>query len=134
MVEWKKNLKFILYARYLLYRLLCQSTQMSSKAAILTTLEKRVFHDQSNSQFYILLPQGGDQCVLMYQQDGCSLDLWHTEVPLKYRGQGLGGDLTRAAMDWVKENKYKARLSCTFIQKYVRENPNNEWDGLLIIE
>jgi len=29
---------------------------------------------------------------------------------------------------------FKARLSCTFVQMYVRENPNHGWDGLLIIE
>ena len=70
--------------------------------------------------------------MLLYQQSGSLLDLWHTEVPPDWRGQGLGGDLTRAAMDWAKENKYKARLSCTFIQKFVRENPNPAWDGVVV--
>ena len=70
--------------------------------------------------------------MLLYQQNESLLDLWHTEVPPEWRGQGLGGDLAKAAMDWIKENKCKARLSCTYLQKFVSENPNPAWEGVVV--
>ena len=91
--------------------------------------EKIVLHRPG--EFSFVLPDQ-NKCVLLYERAGDVVDMWHTEVPQAWRGQGLGGDLMKGAMEWVLVNNHKAKLSCTFLQKFVKENPNPAWDKLLV--
>ena len=105
---------------------------MPSKAKHVGPDARTVHHNESKQEFSITLAESQDKCVLLYNKFDLVVDLWHTEVPPQWRGQGLGGDLARAAMDWVKENKWQARLSCTYLQKFVRENPSPGWEGVVV--
>ena len=93
--------------------------------------EWTVIHIPGEQQFCIVLPDE-DKCVLLYERTGDVVDMWHTEVPLNWRGQGLGGDLMKGAMEWVMQRKYKAKLSCTFLQKFIRDNPNPAWEKVVV--
>ncbi|KAJ7990063.1 hypothetical protein DPEC_G00310960 [Dallia pectoralis] len=65
-----------------------------------------------------------DRAVLLYEYVGKkTVDLQHTEVPDAYRGRGIAKHLAKAAMDFVVEEDLKAHLTCWYIQKYVKENP-----------
>ncbi|KAG7266668.1 hypothetical protein CRUP_038056 [Coryphaenoides rupestris] len=84
-----------------------------------------VEHDKKRRQFVIRLNGSHDRAVLLYEYVGKkTVDLQHTEVPDAYRGRGIGKHLAKqAAMDFVVEEDLKAHLTCWYIQKYVKENP-----------
>ncbi|XP_071027403.1 protein NATD1 isoform X1 [Oncorhynchus clarkii lewisi] len=94
-----------------------------------------------------------DRAVLLYEYVGKkTVDLQHTEVPDAYRGRGIAKHLAKedllaiwtcaahsvygekslylfnpAAMDFVVEEDLKAHLTCWYIQKYVKENPQPQY-------
>ncbi|KAG9349920.1 hypothetical protein JZ751_026273 [Albula glossodonta] len=74
-------------------------------------------------------PSGShDRAVLLYEYVGKrTVDLQHTEVPDAYRGRGIAKHLAKAAMDFVVEEDLKAHLTCWYIQKYVKENPQPQY-------
>uniref|UniRef100_A0AAQ5XL78 Protein NATD1 n=1 Tax=Amphiprion ocellaris TaxID=80972 RepID=A0AAQ5XL78_AMPOC len=75
------------------------------------------------------VPSGShDRAVLLYEYVGKkTVDLQHTEVPDAYRGRGIAKHLAKAAMDFVVEEDLKAHLTCWYIQKYVKENPQPQY-------
>ncbi|KAG7459813.1 hypothetical protein MATL_G00214530 [Megalops atlanticus] len=90
----------------------------------------KVEHDRKRRQFIIRLTLNGshDRAVLLYEYVGKrTVDLQHTEVPDAYRGRGIAKHLAKAAMDFVVEEDLKAHLTCWYIQKYVKENPNPQY-------
>uniref|UniRef100_A0A669D7G1 Protein NATD1 n=2 Tax=Oreochromis TaxID=8139 RepID=A0A669D7G1_ORENI len=75
-----------------------------------------------------LLCRSHDRAVLLYEYVGKkTVDLQHTEVPDAYRGRGIAKHLAKAAMDFVVEEDLKAHLTCWYIQKYVKENPQPQY-------
>lgn len=89
----------------------------------------RVEHDKKRRQFVIRLNGSHDRAVLLYEYVGKkTVDLQHTEVPDAYRGRGIAKHLAKAAMDFVVEEGLKAHVTCWYIQKYVKENPQPQYD------
>ncbi|XP_029364615.1 protein NATD1 [Echeneis naucrates] len=87
-----------------------------------------VEHDRKRRQFVIRLNGSHDRAVLLYEYVGKkTVDLQHTEVPDAYRGRGIAKHLAKAAMDFVVEEDLKAHLTCWYIQKYVKENPQPQY-------
>ncbi|XP_067089766.1 protein NATD1 [Osmerus mordax] len=83
-----------------------------------------VDHDKKRRQFTLRLNGSKDRAVLLYKFVGIkTVDLQHTEVPEAYRGRGIAKHLVKAAMDFVVEEDLKAHLTCWYIQKYVKDNP-----------
>ena len=66
--------------------------------------------------------QGGGKCVLQYEREADSVDIWHTEVPPRARGQGVARLLVEAAMKWIEENNLTYKLSCSYVQSVVNRN------------
>ncbi|XP_062264687.1 protein NATD1 [Platichthys flesus] len=88
----------------------------------------QVEHDKKRRQFVIRLNGSHDRAVLLYEYVGKkTVDLQHTEVPDAYRGRGIAKHLAKAAMDFVAEEDLKAHLTCWYIQKYVKENPQPQY-------
>ncbi|KAF6734526.1 Protein NATD1 [Oryzias melastigma] len=88
----------------------------------------QVEHDKKRRQFVIRLNGSHDRAVLLYEYVGKkTVDLQHTEVPDAYRGRGIAKHLAKAAMDFVVEEDLKAHLTCWYIQKYVKENPQPQY-------
>ncbi|KAM6960841.1 protein NATD1 [Aplochiton taeniatus] len=87
----------------------------------------RVEHDTNRRQFTVKL-NGSDRALLLYDYVGKkTVDLQHTEVPEAYRGRGIAKHLVKAAMDFVVDEGLKAHLTCWYIQKYVKENPEPQY-------
>lgn len=95
-----------------------------------------VIHDQKKQEFYILLSSDSPSIkgILQYSlQDGV-YDLYHTEVPVQLRGKGIAKHLAKAALDHVVREKAKAILSCTYLVKYHKENPDQDHASVVIKE
>ncbi|XP_007562902.1 protein NATD1 [Poecilia latipinna] len=110
-----------------------QQTDNSAKMAQANSFEAsssqiQVEHDKKRRQFVIRLNGSHDRAVLLYEYVGKkTVDLQHTEVPDAYRGRGIAKHLAKAAMDFVVEEDLKAHLTCWYIQKYVKENPQPQY-------
>ncbi|MBN3290690.1 NATD1 protein, partial [Polypterus senegalus] len=88
----------------------------------------KVEHDRKRRQFTVRLNGSHDHAVLLYEYIGKKMvDLQHTEVPDAYRGRGIAKHLAKAAMDFVVEEDLKAHLTCWYIQKFVKENPQPQY-------
>ena len=48
----------------------------------------------------------------------------HTEVDEKLRGQGVGEDLVKAAVDFARESGLKIKLICPYSRKVFEKNPD----------
>ncbi|NDJ10523.1 MAG: N-acetyltransferase [Acidobacteriia bacterium] len=57
------------------------------------------------------------------------MEIFHTEVPSDYQGQGLAGKLATAALAWARENKYKVLATCSYVHAFMAKRP--EYQDLL---
>uniref|UniRef100_A0A3Q3VJ13 Protein NATD1 n=1 Tax=Mola mola TaxID=94237 RepID=A0A3Q3VJ13_MOLML len=81
-------------------------------------------HDQQNRRFTVRPDRAPDCAVLRYRFTGDKeVDLMSTFVPETFRGRGVAALLSQAAMDFVVEEKLRARVSCWYIKKYIEEDP-----------
>lgn len=60
---------------------------------------------------------------LNYSRSGDTINYIHTEVPPEFRGQGIGGKLAKAALDYAQNEGLKVTPSCPFLASYVRRHP-----------
>lgn len=85
-----------------------------------------VGHDKKKKCFYINIELDGkrrkDSAILEYDwiRPGF-VDLYHTEVPPAYRGQGIAKILAKAALEHFAAENAKMKLSCTYLHHYVQE-------------
>lgn len=50
-----------------------------------------------------------------------TIDIDHTEVADKFRGEGLGQDLVKAAVEYARGNDLKVTASCPYAKKVIGE-------------
>ncbi|XP_008401801.1 protein NATD1-like isoform X2 [Poecilia reticulata] len=97
----------------------------------------KVQHDRQNRRFTVTTGssgEGGSGCaVLHYRFTGQKeVDLMSTFVPETFRGRGVAAALAQAAMDFLAEEKLKARVSCWYIKKYIDEQPEQQFKDFII--
>ncbi|KAI0224355.1 Protein NATD1 [Lamellibrachia satsuma] len=84
------------------------------------------WHDDEKCAFHLKLGDKTvtDIAVLEYRwvRDGVA-DLFHTEVPTAYRGKGIAKILAQTALDYMVQQDAKIILSCSYLSKYVQDNP-----------
>jgi len=69
-----------------------------------------------------------DKAYLEYKTvQGGSVVLYHTEVPSAFRGKGVAKILAKSAFDHFVTQDVKMKVTCTYLQKYLKENPNQEY-------
>jgi len=61
--------------------------------------------------------------VSEYMKVGNTLIFTHTEVPEALEGQGIGGKLAKAALEYVRDNKMSAAPLCPFVKGYIERHP-----------
>lgn len=71
------------------------------------------------------IDEGGEWVAeLTYFKSGDGeITIDHTEVDEKLRGQGVGEQLVKAAVDHARDNDLKIKVTCPYAQKVIDENP-----------
>lgn len=88
-------------------------------------------HD-SGMQKQIVKASAG-KAVLQYENEGHNtMNMYHTGVPTEYRGQGIAGHLAKAALDYAVNQDAKVKLTCTYLQKYVKDHPSPEYTSCVV--
>jgi predicted GNAT family acetyltransferase len=80
-----------------------------------------VTNNRDLNQFEVLI--NGGLGFLRYRMDANTMLLLHVEVPSNSRGQGIAGELSRAALDFARERAYKVVPICSYLAAYIRRNP-----------
>lgn len=78
-------------------------------------------HEPENSRF-TATTEGGE-AALEYLRDGRRITFTHTGVPPESEGQGLGGALAKAGLDYARGEGLHVRPMCPFIADFVKRNP-----------
>jgi uncharacterized protein len=66
----------------------------------------------------------GQDAELIYRRRGDRLVLVHTEVPIDLEGQGIGGRLVEAAVDYAAGNGLTVVASCPFARGWLDRHPD----------
>lgn len=67
--------------------------------------------------------QEGSLAVLDYRQAAGVLTLVHTGVPSELEGQGIGGRLAKAALEYAREQGLQVIPQCPFVAAYIERHP-----------
>jgi predicted GNAT family acetyltransferase len=79
-----------------------------------------VSHNAAEHRFEVATDHG--VATLRYFARGDVLDLAHTAVPQAAEGQGLGGALAQAALEYARDNGLKVIPSCPFVHSYLQKH------------
>jgi predicted GNAT family acetyltransferase len=60
---------------------------------------------------------------LTYQRHDGTLDIEHTVVPADMGGQGVGGRLVQAAVDYARDNELELVVTCSFARSWLDKHP-----------
>lgn len=72
-----------------------------------------------------LLVDGEQAGIADYQLRGDTIAFIHTEIDPRFRGQGLGDEIARGALNLVRaETDLRVVASCPFISKWIGEHPD----------
>ncbi|MCB0127564.1 MAG: N-acetyltransferase [Caldilineaceae bacterium] len=80
-----------------------------------------VVHNESASRFEAEIE--GRLAVVDYERRGDVLYFTHTGTPVPYRGQGVAGKVTAAALAYAREQGFQVVPICSFTSAFIRRNP-----------
>jgi predicted GNAT family acetyltransferase len=80
-----------------------------------------VVHDPAAGRFQI--EAGRWMAVLNYEMEGNVMVFTHTGVPRPLEGQGVGGKLAKAGLEYARQQAYKIVPACEFMEVYIRRHP-----------
>ncbi len=100
---------------------------MSDQAPESTQRELKIRHNRSGCRFEAGASR--NPAHLDYLLAEGLMEIFHTEVPNDYAGQGLAGKLATAALTWARENKYKVLATCSYVHAFMGKRP--EYSDLL---
>ncbi|RYG14192.1 MAG: N-acetyltransferase [Burkholderiales bacterium] len=80
-----------------------------------------ITHDPATRRFTTEVE--GHQAELAYRLQGGSLVIEHTGVPEAIGGQGIAGELVRAALDHARSKGLRVIPACSYSAEYVRRHP-----------
>ncbi len=81
----------------------------------------QVIHNPSHNRFEVDL--GKEKAVLIYSIKAGLFISMHTEVPEAFEGRGIASAMTKAALDYAKENGFKVRSYCSYTTRYLERHP-----------
>ncbi|XP_067143022.1 protein NATD1 [Centruroides vittatus] len=108
-----------------------QQQQQQQQQWFCCQAENNVHHDAKNNEFY--LKKGNDKATLKYKMLSPNvMELEHTTVPEAFRGQGIGRILAEAALQYVIKQNLQMKITCEYIQGFVKKYPNNEYTKRMV--
>jgi len=73
------------------------------------------------SRFEVMV--NGSLAELDYRIEGAMIFLLYVEVPASEQGRGIASELSRAALEFSRDNGLKVVARCPFISAYMRRHP-----------
>ncbi len=81
-----------------------------------------VQHNPEKRRFFVEVE--GKEAELTYQDMGDDvLNYSSTFTPPELRGKGLAGQVTKAALEYAKDNNKKVTPGCPYVATYIERHP-----------
>ena len=84
-----------------------------------------ISNNKQKFRFEAALPDG-EFATLEYRWLKGNMVLMHTIVPPSAQGKGVGSQLIKYVLDYVREHNLKIVVYCSFVAAYVKEHPGYE--------
>jgi predicted GNAT family acetyltransferase len=84
-------------------------------------MDQKIVVNEADNQFELETPEG--LALIAYELDGNVMSILHTEVPEALEGQGVGSDLAKFALEYVRKENLKVKVYCRFVQVFLRRHP-----------
>ncbi|QHJ07070.1 GNAT family N-acetyltransferase [Hymenobacter busanensis] len=82
-------------------------------------MDFRIAHEPAEQTFSVV----GQDAELSYARPANGVvDFQHTYVDESLRGQGVGDQLAKQALEWARHEQLRVRTSCPFVQAYVQRH------------
>ncbi len=81
-------------------------------------MTRNVQHQPDQKRFQWV--EDGHLCVLDYELIGGVMIITHTGVPEAVGGRGIAADLARTALETAREQGWKVRPLCSYVDAYMR--------------
>jgi uncharacterized protein len=80
-----------------------------------------ISHNIGSNRFEVEL--GKDNAILIYMIKAGLFVIMHTEVPEAFEGKGIAGGMTKAALEFARDNGLKVRSYCSYATRYLERHP-----------
>lgn len=87
-------------------------------------MEYNVVHNEERSRFETEVD--GVLAVVDYHRRDNTFLVTHTGVPSQIEGRGVAAALTKALLDYIKDNGLKVRPICPYTRAYIQRHPEYE--------
>lgn len=87
-------------------------------------MEYNINHNEALNRFETLVD--GELGIVNYRRRDNTLIVTHTGVPLEIGGRGVAAALTKALLDYAKNNALKVAPVCPYTRAYIQRNPQYE--------
>jgi predicted GNAT family acetyltransferase len=64
----------------------------------------------------------GKVAFVSYEISDGSINLFHTEVPPEFEGEGIGGELVKTALEYARAQGLSVIPTCPFAAAYIRRH------------
>lgn len=85
-------------------------------------MKYNVLHNITARRFEVIIDNLTSVVTYSPEPDGC-LRITHTEVPKQLEGKGIATSLTKAILNYAKENSLKIDPICPYTKAYIERNP-----------
>ena len=79
--------------------------------------------DNTAEHQYELHVDGALAALVVYEVQGSTITLIHTEVKPEFEGQGVGGRIAKAVLDDARARGWRVVPRCPFIAAYIERHP-----------
>lgn len=83
-------------------------------------MEYKVIHNEAKSRFETEVE--GRTALVDYRRRDNVYVVTHTEVPTELEGRGIAAALTKALLEYVRENELKVRPVCSYTKAYLQKH------------
>lgn len=83
--------------------------------------QQDIIHDIELCMFYIKLDTKGTKAAICYLPTTVKnvIEVYHIEIPIAYRHQGLGDKLVKECLNWAKESGTLVIPTCAFVKRHL---------------
>lgn len=91
-------------------------------------MEYKVIHNEAKSRFETEVE--GKTALVDYRRRDNVYIVTHTEVPAELEGRGIAAALTKALLEYVRENELKVRPVCSYTKAYLQKH--TEYNDIIV--
>ncbi len=84
----------------------------------------QIQHDEHGQKGAFFIDEDGEWIAeLTYVKSNGIMTIDHTEIAEKLRGEGIGQDMVKAAVEHARANALKVNATCPYAKKIIDETP-----------